>query len=65
MVTVWSKRAQTELQKIYLFIQQGSFQNAEIVRDDIIDVAIDLYKHPEKHRFPSLRHIITYHHNWQ
>jgi plasmid stabilization system protein ParE len=49
MVTVWSKRAETELRKAYLYIQLDSFQNAEIVRDDIIDLTIDLCKNPQKH----------------
>jgi plasmid stabilization system protein ParE len=49
MVTIWSKRAKTELQKAYLYILMDSVQNAEMVRDDIIDLTIDLAKSPEKH----------------
>ena len=49
MVTVWSKTARAELRKAYLFIQLDSPQNAEIVRDDLIDLTIELCKFPEKH----------------
>ena len=49
MVTVWSKRARTELQKAYLYILLDSLQNAGMVRDDIIDITIGLSKHPEKY----------------
>jgi plasmid stabilization system protein ParE len=49
MVTVWSKRAKAELQKAYIYISLDSLQNAEIVRDDIIDLTIEISKHPEKH----------------
>jgi plasmid stabilization system protein ParE len=49
MVTVWSKRARTELQKAYLYIQLDSLQNAEMVRDEIIDLTIDLSDHPTKY----------------
>jgi plasmid stabilization system protein ParE len=49
MVTVWSKKAMAELRKAYLYILLDSLQNAEMVRDDIINLTIDLPKHPEKH----------------
>lgn len=49
MVTVWSKRAKKDLQKAYLYILLDSLQNAEMIRDDIIDLTIDLPKHPEKY----------------
>jgi plasmid stabilization system protein ParE len=49
MVTVWSKEAKAELHKAYLYILLDSLQNAEMVRDDIIDATIDLPKYPEKH----------------
>jgi len=48
MVTVWSKRAIAELRKAYLYIQMDSVQNAEIVRDDIVDQTIDLCNYPTK-----------------
>jgi|GEM_PF-5705190 hypothetical protein len=37
MVTVWGKGAKAELHKAYLYILLDSLQNAEMVRDDIID----------------------------
>jgi plasmid stabilization system protein ParE len=47
MVTVWSKRAAAELQKAYKYIYQFSPQNAAKVRDEIIDMTLDLVKNPE------------------
>lgn len=49
MVTVWSKRAKAELQKAFFYIALDSLQNAERVRDEIIDITIDLVNHPEKY----------------
>ncbi|MFC0518630.1 type II toxin-antitoxin system RelE/ParE family toxin [Mucilaginibacter angelicae] len=49
MVTIWSKKAMAELKKAYLYILLDSMQNAEIVRDEIIDVTMELPKHPEKY----------------
>jgi plasmid stabilization system protein ParE len=49
MVTVWSERAKAELRKAYEYILQDSPQNAAKVRDGIIDLTLDLPKHPEKH----------------
>lgn len=49
MVTVWSKRARIELQKAYLYIQMDSVQNAEMLRDDLIDLTIDLCNYPTKY----------------
>jgi plasmid stabilization system protein ParE len=49
MVTVWSRGARIELRKAYSYILLDSLQNAEMVRDDIIDLSIDLCKNPEKH----------------
>jgi plasmid stabilization system protein ParE len=49
MVTVWSKRAWLQLQKVYLYILLDSFQNAEMVRDDLIDITIDLCNYPTKY----------------
>lgn len=49
MVVVWSKGATAELQKAYLYILLDSLQNAEKVRDDIIDLTIDLAANPERH----------------
>lgn len=49
MVTVWSKEAMAELRKAYSYILLDSLQNAEMVREDIIDATINLGKYPEKH----------------
>jgi len=49
MVTVWSNRAKAELHKAYLYILLDSLQNAEMVRDDIIDATINLCQNPEKY----------------
>jgi plasmid stabilization system protein ParE len=49
MVIVWSKKAKAELQKVYLYILLDSLQNAEMVRDDIIDLTIGLSKYPERY----------------
>ena len=49
MVTVWSKVAKAELHKAYLYILLDSLQNAEMVREDIIDATINLSSYPEKH----------------
>ena len=47
MVAVWSKRARAGLLKAYKYIYKDSPQNAVKVRDEIIDVTINLSKHPE------------------
>ena len=47
MVVVWSKRARAGLLKAYKYIYKDSPQNAGKVRDEIIDVTINLFKHPE------------------
>ncbi|SEL66887.1 ParE toxin of type II toxin-antitoxin system, parDE [Chitinophaga rupis] len=49
MVTVWSKQAIAELKKAYEYILQDSPQNAAKVRDEIIEITIDLPKHPQKY----------------
>ena len=48
MVTVWSKRAAIELKKAYDYIREDSPQNAIKVRDEIIDLTLNLPMHPEK-----------------
>lgn len=49
MVTIWGKAAMAELRKAYHYIQLDSIQNAEMVRDDIIDITTTLPQHPEKY----------------
>ncbi len=47
MVTIWSNRAKKQLQSAFNYIKQDSLQNAEKVRDEIIDLSIKLASHPE------------------
>ncbi len=49
MVTVWSKRARVELQKAFEFIAIESPQNALKVTNTIVDLSLELPKHPSKH----------------
>lgn len=49
MVTVWSNQAKAELQKAYLYIELESTKNAAMVANDIVDITINLPKHPEKY----------------
>ena len=49
MVTLWSKKAKLQLQKVFDFIKQDSLQNAVKVRDEIIDVTIDITNYPERY----------------
>ncbi|MCC6289834.1 MAG: type II toxin-antitoxin system RelE/ParE family toxin [Chitinophagaceae bacterium] len=47
MVVIWSKRAKPALLNAYSYIYKDSPQNAIKVRDEIIDVTINLPRHPE------------------
>jgi plasmid stabilization system protein ParE len=49
MVTIWSRLASNQLQKSYNYIKRSSLQNAEKVRDEIIDKTIALAHNPEIH----------------
>jgi len=49
VVVVWDEKAKAELRKAYSYILLSSLQNAEKVRDDIIDLTFDLPNHPDKH----------------
>ena len=49
MVVIWSKSAKAELKKAYTYIALNSLQNAQMVRDTLIDLTIDLAEYPEKH----------------
>jgi plasmid stabilization system protein ParE len=55
MVTVWSKPAMAELRKAYRYIQLESILNAEMVINDIIDITIELSKHPEKYSLDKFK----------
>lgn len=46
-MVIWSKTAKAQLQKAFNFISRDSLQNAEKIRDEIIDITIDLLNHPE------------------
>lgn len=49
MVVVWGKSARAELRKAFEYIALDSRQNAELVRDTLIDMTIDLSTNPFKH----------------
>ena len=63
MVTVWSDHAKGELKRAYDYILQDSPQNAAKVRDEIIDISIELAKHPE--RFPPDKYKKDNDGNWR
>jgi len=46
-MVIWSKAAKIQLQNAFIFISRDSLQNAEKIRDEIIDTSISLSKHPE------------------
>jgi plasmid stabilization system protein ParE len=50
MVTIWTPGAEAQLLKAYLHIYKDSPKNAQKVKDQIIDLSLDLPKNPE--RFP-------------
>jgi len=47
------------LQKAYLYILLDSLQNAEKVRDDIIDITMGLPNNPEKYPLDKLKKTMT------
>ena len=49
MVVVWSNSAKAELKKAFEYIALDSLQNAQIVRDTLIDLTIDLSENLEKY----------------
>ena len=49
MVVIWSNSAKAELRKAYEYIALDSLKSAQLVRDALIDLTIELYKHPEKY----------------
>ncbi len=49
MVVVWSNSAKAELRKAFEYIALDSLPNAQMVRDTLIDLTIDLPENPEKH----------------
>jgi plasmid stabilization system protein ParE len=49
MVVVWGNSAKAELKKTFEYIALDSLQNAQIVRNTLIDLTIDLAENPEKY----------------
>jgi plasmid stabilization system protein ParE len=49
MVVVWSDSAKAELRKAYTYISLDSLQNAQMVKDTLINMALALSNDPEKH----------------
>ena len=49
MVVVWSDGAKAALRKASLYIALDSLQNAQMIRDELIDLTIDLSDNPEKY----------------
>ncbi len=49
MVTIWGKSAKKQLQAAFDYIKHDSLQNAEKVRDEIIDTSIELVLNSEIH----------------
>lgn len=50
MVTIWTPGAEAQLLKAYLYIYKDSPENARRVKDQILDLSLELPKNPE--RFP-------------
>jgi addiction module RelE/StbE family toxin len=55
MVVVWSNSAKAELRKAFEYIALDSLQNAQMVRDTLIDLTIDLTENPEKHSLDKFK----------
>ena len=49
MVVVWSDSAKAELRKAFEYIALDSLQNAQMVRNTLIDLTIELPENPEKY----------------
>jgi plasmid stabilization system protein ParE len=49
MVVVWSNSAKAELRKAFEYIAVDSVLNAEMVRETLIDMTIELAKDSEKY----------------
>jgi plasmid stabilization system protein ParE len=55
MVIIWGDLAKSELTKIYNYIALDSVQNAEMVRDNLINAVGNLAKNPFKHPLDFLK----------
>lgn len=49
MVVLWSNSAKAELRKAFEYIALDSVQNAELVKNGVIDATIQLAEKPEKY----------------
>jgi len=49
MVVLWSNSAKAELKKAYEYMALDSLQNAQMVKNALIDLTIDLPQNPEKY----------------
>ncbi|MDB5029761.1 type II toxin-antitoxin system RelE/ParE family toxin [Mucilaginibacter sp.] len=49
MVVVWSNSAKAELKKAFEYIALDSLQNAQMVRNTLVDLTINLSENFEKH----------------
>jgi plasmid stabilization system protein ParE len=48
VVVLWSNSAKVELKKMFEYIALDSLQNAQIVKNTLIDITVDLASNPEK-----------------
>lgn len=55
MVVVWSDSAKAELRKAFEYIALDSLQNAQMVRDTLINETIELAQNPEKHSIDKFK----------
>ena len=55
MVVVWSDSAKAELKRAFQYIALDSVQNAQLVRDTLIDMTIDLQENPERHHLDKFK----------
>jgi plasmid stabilization system protein ParE len=57
VVVVWSHSAKAELKKAFDYIALDSLQNAQMVRDTLIDETIDLQENPEKYPLDKFKKV--------
>jgi len=55
MVVLWSNSAKAELKKMYEYIALDSLQNAQMVKDELIGLTIDLLRNPEKYSLDKFK----------
>lgn len=59
MVVAWSNSAKAELKKAFDYIALDSLQNAQMVRDTLIDLTLDLHENPKNIAQINLKNIMT------